>query len=148
MNEADFEEYLDGRYNKQMHWYAEKARFNRKVYHGLQTLIVTFSVVIPTLVIIGEGWLRWFVVIPSGIVAIGTTLLQTFNFHENWINYRTTRETLRKEIHYSKAKLFGYNKAEDPKALFVERVEAVISRENTCWIYVQKVKKEKIEERL
>ena len=143
----DFERYLEDRYNKQTNWYNEKANYNKKVYQGLQTLVIIFSVITPILVIIGEGWLRWFAVVSSGIVAIGAALLQTFQYHENWINYRTTRETLAKEIHYYNAKLFGYEEAEDPEALFVERVEAVISRENICWIYVQKAKEEKIEKR-
>ena len=143
----DFERYLEDRYNKQTNWYNEKANYNKKVYQGLQTLVIIFSVITPILVIIGEGWLRWFAVVSSGIVAIVATLLKTFKYQENWINYRTTRETLAKEIHYYNAKLFGYEEAEDPEALFVERVEAVISRENTYWIYVQKAKEKKIEKR-
>lgn len=143
----DFERYLEDRYNNQMNWYAQKARHNRKVYQGLQTLVIIFSVITPILVVIGEGLLRWFAVVSSGIVAIVAMLLKTFKYQENWINYRTTRETLKKEIHYYKAKLFGYEEAEDPEALFVKRVEAVISRENTYWIYVQKAKEEKNEKR-
>jgi len=145
VNKENFEKYLKDRYNKQIDWYRKKASYNKKVYQGLQTLVVIFSVMTPTLIIIGEGWIRWLAVVSSGIVAIGASLLKTFKYHENWINYRTTRETLGKEIHYYNAKLFGYNEAEDPEALLVERVEAVISRENTLWIYVQKVKEEKIE---
>lgn len=147
MNKVDFERYLEDRYNNQMNWYAQKARHNKKMHTYMQTLVIIFSVITPTLVVIGEGWLRWFAVVSSGIVAIVATLLKTFKYQENWINYRTTRETLKKEIHYYKAKLFGYEEAEDPEALFVKRVEAVISRENTYWIYVQKAKEEKIEKR-
>ena len=147
MNKEDFEKYLKDRYNNQIDWYRKKASYNKKVYQSLQTLVIVFSVITPTLVIIGEGWLRWLAVVSSGIVAIGASLLKAFKYHENWINFRTTRETLGKEIHYYNAKLFGYKEAEDPEALFVERVEAVISRENTLWIYVHKAKEEKIEKR-
>jgi len=143
VNKADFGRYLEDRYYKQMDWYSKKASHCQKGYQGLQTLVIIFSIMTPTIIIIGVGWLRWLAVISSGIVAVGATLLKAFKFHENWINYRTTRETLRKEIHYYNARLFGYREAEDPEALFVERVEAVISRENTLWIYVQKAKEEK-----
>lgn len=147
MNKEDFEKYLKDRYNKQIDWYRKKASSSKKTYQSLQTIVVIFSVITPTLVIVGEGDLRWLAIISSSIVAIGASLLKTFKYHENWINYRTTRETLGKEIHYYNAKLFGYKEIEDPEALFVERVEAVISRENTLWIYVQKAKEEKTEKR-
>ena len=82
--------------------------------------------------------LRWIAIISSGIVAVGTALVKTFKYQENWINYRTTCETLRKEKHYYDAKLYDYRDAKDPEALFVERVEALISRENTLWLISQK----------
>lgn len=140
MNKENFEKYLKERYNGQIDYYRKKASFNKKAYQGLQTIVVILSVITPTLVIIGEGNLRWLAVFSSAIVAIVVSLLKVFKFQENWINYRTTRETLGKEIHYYNAKLAGYKDAEDPEALFVERVEAVISRENTLWVYVQKAK--------
>lgn len=140
MDKEDFKGYLKDRYYKQIDWYGTKGSLNKKAYQSLQTIVVVFAVITPTLVIIGEGGLRWLAVISSAIVAILCSLLKVFKFQENWINYRTTSETLRKEIHYYKAKLAGYKDAEDPEALFVERVEAVISRENTLWVYVQKTK--------
>ena len=87
-----------------------------------------------------EVWVRWVAVVISALVAIGTSVLKTFKYQENWINYRTTCETLRKEIHYYNASLNDYNFSNDPMALFVERVEALISRENTLWLTVQKKK--------
>lgn len=138
VNEADFKKYLEDRYNPQMNWYSKNASHNKRIYQGLQTLVIVFSVITPTIIAIGEGWLRWLALTASAIVAVGVALLKAFKYHEHWTNYRTTRETLRKEIHYYRARLFGYKEAEDPEALFVERVEAVISRENTLWIYVQK----------
>jgi hypothetical protein len=78
----------------------------------------------------------------SAIVAIAATFSRSFNFQENWINYRTISETLKKEIHYYDAKLSEYQGAEDPEALFVSRVENLISRENTTWVTCQKSTKE------
>lgn len=147
MNEEDFEKYLNDRYSKQIEWYDKKASYNRRVYQSLQAFVVIFSVITPILIMVGQEWLRWLAVISSAMVAIGASFLKIFKYHENWVNYRTTRETLRKETHYYDAKLFGYKEAEDPEALFVERVEAVISRENTLWVYVQKAKEEKTEKK-
>jgi LPS O-antigen subunit length determinant protein (WzzB/FepE family) len=83
-------------------------------------------------------WLIWITVAISAIVAIATTVIKTFKYQENWINYRTTCETLRKEKHFYTAKINEYDSAEDKEALFVDRVEALISRENTMWLTAQK----------
>ena len=69
-----------------------------------------------------------------------------FKYQENWINYRTTCETLRKEIHYYNAGINDYEKSDDPMALFVRRVETFISRENTLWLTEQKKEETDIKE--
>jgi len=68
------------------------------------------------------------------LVAISTAALKTFKYQENWISYRTTCETLRKEFHYYEAGIHDYEDAEDRESLFVDRVESLISRENTLWV--------------
>ena len=85
----------------------------------------------------------WSAVVISAIVAIGTTALKTFKYQENWINYRTTCETLRKEIHFYNAGVGEHKDTNDREALFVERVEALISRENTMWLTTRRPKTEK-----
>ena len=70
----------------------------------------------------------------AALVAISTAALKTFKYQENWISYRTTAETLKKEIHFYEATIQGYENVEDKEALFVERVESLISRENTFWL--------------
>jgi hypothetical protein len=70
----------------------------------------------------------------SVIVAILTAALKTFKYQENWLNYRTTCETLRKEKYFYEAGLVEYASADDKEAAFVERVESLISRENTMWV--------------
>ena len=80
----------------------------------------------------------------SVLVAILATSLKTFKFEENWINYRTTCETLKKEVHFYYARIGEYEDSEDKEALFVKRVEALISRENTLWLTtVEEKQKEK-----
>ena len=75
------------------------------------------------------------------VVAILTAGLKTFKYQENWINYRTTCETLRKEKHLYDADLDEYGRSKDKEAVFVERVESLISRENTMWFSAHKSEK-------
>ena len=58
-----------------------------------------------------------------------TAGLKALKYQENWINYRTTCQTLRKEKHFYDAELNDYRGAKDKEAVFVERVESLISRD-------------------
>lgn len=142
MEVAEFEKYLEERYHPQIKWYDTKAIANQNTYKIIQWLVIILAAVTPVLVAVAiKGtWEHWVAVVISALVAIGTAALKTFKYQENWINYRTTCETLRKEIHYYNARINDYETSNDPMALFIERVEALISRENTLWLTVQKKK--------
>ena len=155
MNKEDFQKYLKDRYEEQISWYDKKSIWNQKMYRRFQWVVIVLSAITPVLVAIvainpeayETSWLltktSWLAVGISALVAIGITSLKTFKYQENWINYRTTCETLRKEIHFYKASVNEYKDTDDPEALFVERVEALISRENTMWLTTHLPRKEK-----
>jgi len=52
--------------------------------------------------------------------------------HENWIEYRTTCESLTHEKYLFLTGTEPYD-GEDPFHLFVTRIEGMISTENTSW---------------
>ena len=140
MDAAEFQTYLDERYYPQIEWYDKKAIWNQKVYKYLQWGIIILAAITPVFVAISATWGKAIPIVLSCLVAIGTASLKTFKYQENWINYRTTCETLRKEIHYYNAKIDDYEYSDESMGLFVKRVEALISRENTMWLTVQKKK--------
>jgi hypothetical protein len=143
MDAEGFERYLRERYDDQVKWYDEKAGWNQKLYRFFQWPVIVLSTVTPVLVAIMPEATRWPAAVIAVLVAIGTTSLKTFKYQENWINYRTTCETLRKEIHFYNARLGDYRDTEDLEALFVERVESLISRENTMWLSTHRPKSHK-----
>ena len=116
------------------------------LYKNIQWCVIILASITPILVVIGGTWERWCAVIISVLVAIGISALKVFKYQESWINYRTTCETLRKEIHYYNAGIDDYKKSDDPMAIFVGRVETLISRENTLWLTVQKKEKNESKE--
>jgi len=73
---------------------------------------------------------------------MGTAGLKIFKFQENWINYRMTSETLKKEKHFYDTDLDDYDDSDDKEALFVERMEPLISRENYLWFTTHRQKEE------
>ena len=134
MDEQEFTAYLKDRYEDQIGWYDGKAAWNKRMYKRFQWIVIVLSAVTPVLIAMGLEETRWPAVAISAMVAILTTGLKTFKYQENWINYRTTCETLRKEIHFLHSQAGEYGQAEDRESLFVERVEGLISRENTMWL--------------
>jgi len=134
MDKNQFDDYLETRYRKEMGWYDKRAIRNQRVYQVFQWTAIILSVFTPILIIVSDGWVKWFAVSIAVLVAISTAALKTFKYQENWISYRTTCETLRKEYYFYKAGIQGYENVKDKEALFVERVESLISRENTLWV--------------
>ncbi len=142
MDDEMFKEYLTNRYYNQIEWYDRKAVKSKKIYVIFQGSAIVFSAMTPILILLGTEWEKLAAVIVSFLVAVGTAILKTFKYQENWINYRTTCEVLRKEIYYYQAGINEYKDPKDRKGLFIQRVEAFISREHTYWISERKEKEE------
>jgi hypothetical protein len=58
------------------------------------------------------------------------------------LNYRQLDETLRQEEYVYEAELGSYANAADRRAMFVDHVESLISRENAIWTNVHQQKEE------
>jgi hypothetical protein len=133
MQDADFEDYIKNRYQREIRWYDRRARQNQLGYLMAHIYTIAAALAVPVLLSVENISLLVISALAAsvaGIQALGTLL----RFHENWLNYRTTAETMRKEIHFYHAGIDEYATADDSKALFVKRVEALVSRENTMWL--------------
>lgn len=131
MDQSQFEKYMAERYDRAIMWYSDKSRCNKRWYYIFQSLIIILAAITPVLAIIG---LRWPTTITAALVAIAVGMLKLMKLEENWINYRTICETLKKEIHLMHADLSEYAQTTEKHQLFVERVESLISREHTLWL--------------
>ena len=141
MDDDKFERYLQDRYAAQIAWYDDRSGLNKRCYVFFQWAVIILSALIPVMTVSSPGEAFKFYTAGLGVLlAIGTAGLKSFKFEENWINYRTVAEMLKKERHYLDAGIDSYADAADPRSLFVERVEALISRENSLWVTVQRKK--------
>jgi hypothetical protein len=131
---SDIKDFIDGRYKEQVDWYSDRAGRNKKFYFVFQWITVGFSSAVPALVIGMPNDLKWVTASISVVVAIGTSAIKTFKYQEIWLNYRTISETLKKEYVFYTHGLGDYAKAEDKGRMFIERVETLISRENSLWV--------------
>ena len=147
MNKDLFERYLTERYEDQIAWYGKKATRNQTTYRWIQWPLIVLAALTPVLVqldslelVLGSSAIK-LATLTSIVVAILTTALKTFNYQENWLNYRSTCEALRREKYYYEAGVDEYRESSGPEALFVERVEALMSSENTLWRSVHRPEK-------
>ena len=131
----DEEKYLEDRLENQIDWYDRKSISSQKAFKRLQVLIIVASATIPFL----SGFMdesTLFLKIAVGLlglaIATATAILGLYQFQENWLEYRTTCETLRHEKYLFLTGASPYNE-EEPFLLLVERVEGLISKENTNW---------------
>lgn len=138
MSSLDSDRYIGDRFDDQLQWYNNRAAISKKWYHGYQIAIATLSALITVTVALGmheDDGTAWHIasLVSSAAVAALTGLQKAFRFHDNWVEYRTTAEQLKKERYYYEFRCGEYSTAESPERLFVERVEAMISRQHTLW---------------
>ena len=152
MDNTPFDEYLETRYRGQMEYYSKASAKNQKRYRRLQWVLIILSALTPVLAAL-DGTklvpdseplnLNLPVIIISSLVAILTTGLKTFNYQELWINYRSTYEKLKPEVHYYKFNVGPYGATDiDKESLFVTRVEAILDSEHTQWPPAKKLKED------
>lgn len=136
------DEYIRDRLDDQINWYSEKSQWHQKWFKRLRAIEFLFATSIPFLVsyITPEtGILRLVVGAMGIVVALISGLVTLHRFQENWIEYRTTAETLKHEKFLFLTQAPPYE-GDNPFQLLVERVESTISKENTNWAQLTRSK--------
>jgi hypothetical protein len=140
MNE---EEYLNDRLNDQIDWYDKKSQTSQKWFKRLRLLEIVAATIIPFIAGTGQNIPYYSIIISllGVMIAISAGLSALYKYHENWIEYRTISETLKHEKYLFQAKCSPYD-CDEAFCKLVQRVEGLISKENTQWSrYSGEVKK-------
>lgn len=136
MDSETFEQYKRKRYETELNWYDDKSIANRMWDRVTAGLIIVFAAAAPIIILFPsspELWTRIIGAAITALIAVISGLRSIFKFHELYVNYRTVAETMKKEIHYYEANLEPYSSAADREGFFVQRIESLVSRENTLW---------------
>lgn len=140
MNDA---EYVKQRLEDQITWYSNKSSLCKWGYTILRLVEIIAAAIIPFLSGMGGNVLNgsgpWFIGSLGVLIAIAAAAGSLFKFHENWIHYRATAEALKHEKFLFLSQTSPYNR-EDCFPMLVQRVEGLISKENSTW--TQTVKSE------
>lgn len=126
----DINNYIEKRYYKEVNWYDKKATYYKKWTQFFNIVTIFMGALTPIFAALNY---QIATIIFAAIVTISLGLLKFYKCEEHWHNYRTICETLKKEENYFKYRINGYSTVQEPERLFVERVESLISRENTLW---------------
>ncbi|MFH1095921.1 MAG: DUF4231 domain-containing protein [Candidatus Desantisbacteria bacterium] len=136
MNE---QEYIEQRLEYQINWYSQKSQYNQTWFKRLRLSEIISATFIPFLSGMGDK-------VPCGpwligglgvFIAVAAASGSLFKFHENWIQYRTTAEQLKHEkfLYLTGTKPY---ESEDKFSALVQRIEGLISKENSSWSQVVK----------
>ena len=139
MNE---EEYLKNRLDDQINWYDRKSIQNQKTFKRLQVILIFAAAAIPLLSgYLGQekppAILPYFIGGLGFLVTIITAILSLYKFQEIWTTYRSTCELLQHEKYLFLTKTDPYH-GENAFNLLVQRVELLMSQENTSWTEIMK----------
>ena len=122
------------RLDDQLQWYERKSSSCQKWYTRLKTLTIVNASLIPILTGFMTGnFSRIITSGLAGLVAVIEGLQQLHQFHSNWITYRSTCEALKHEKYLYLASAGHYAGVANARGLLVERVEALVSQEQSQW---------------
>src|SRR5205809_4991385 len=129
------EEYIEQRINDQIGWYDRKSSTNQRWFKRLRFAEIVAAAIIPFLSGFSGDSLPIKVAIGAlgVVVAVIASLLGLLQLQEHWIEYRATAESLRKEKFLFLTQTDPYDK-DDAFHLLVQRVEGLLSKENTAWV--------------
>jgi hypothetical protein len=112
-------------------WYDRRAVENQRLYRWLKLLELAVAAALP--VVAGIGSPVW---VTGGLAAVVVVLegaQHLFQFHEQWITYRSTAESLKHE-HYLYLASVGPYAGEDRHSKLATRTEALLSKEHAKWV--------------
>ncbi len=139
------DEYIKDRVDDQIAWYDRKSGSNKKWFIIFQITTLVASASVPVFAIFsGDMWARVLVAMLGSATAITTGIVSLYQFREHWIEYRTTAESLKHEKYLYQTSTEPYV-GDGAFSMLVERVEALVSQENTAW--QQRLKTQKKEDK-
>ena len=128
------EEYVEQRINDQIGWYDRKSTTNQRWFKRLRFAEIVAAAASPFLSGFADNSFPIKIAIGAlGVfVAVIASLLGLLQLQVHWIEYRATAESLRREKFLFLTQTAPYDE-DDAFHLFVQRVEALLTKENTEW---------------
>lgn len=135
MSERDpMMEHLD----EKIAWYDGKSLASQRAFKRMKAIEILIAALIPLLAALDPSPIA----IATGVLGVLVTVLEGTlhlnQYQQNWINYRSTCESLKYEKYIYLAQAPPYANAPNPYALLTERIGSLLSQENIEWTAVQR----------
>ena len=124
--------YVKNRLQHQIDWYDDHSERARRVFLGLRSVEIIAAATIPFLVGLEENASLIAAGVLGVMIAALAGLLALSQFQERWVAWRMTCENLKREKFRFLTRTAPYH-SDKPFDLLVDRVEALMSQENTEW---------------
>lgn len=140
----DIQKYFEERVEDQVKYYSKKGRVNKEYYQLFKVSQLIAAALLPffTAFISDYTSVKYIVALLGTMVTILEGVLAIGKYHEKWIAYRSTAETLKQEKFMFLMKAGSYTER-NAALQFVNRIELILSKENSGW--QQMIVKEKEE---
>lgn len=132
----DVDEYITDRLNEQIGWYDQKSKCNKKWFYLFKVIQIVSTSLVPTLIgsLLKFHWLIYVISALSLLALVCEGLLNLYDFHDNWVQYRNTAESLKHEKFMFLSNSGAYDNTDlDSFKTLVERTESLVSSENVNW---------------
>jgi len=129
------EEYLKQRVDDQTKWYSKKSTVFKKRHQTLRVVVILISVILPFLTGVMSDetpYIKIAIGVGSLLIAFFEGISSLFKYQEQWLNYRNTAETLKREKLLFLTKSGPYETSQ-ALSLLVTRCEGIMSEENQTW---------------
>lgn len=109
-------DYLQHRVDDQLAWYSRKSAKNKRWYYRLQFITLLSAVAVPVISLSsGDIKVRFLVALLGAIAAFAAGLSSMYQFRDQWLDYRSTSESLKFEKHLFLTRSAPYNTPVDTK---------------------------------
>ena len=122
------------RLENQISWYDKRSNSSQICFKILKIIEIVLAALIPFAS--GLKWPAFSIGLFGVSIVIIEGLQSIFQFHCNWISYRSTCENLKHEKYLFLAAAGPYKEATDANVLLAERVETLVSHEHAKWISI------------
>jgi hypothetical protein len=152
--------YVSERLDNQISWYAKKAAYNKLRFRICQLIVIVASAVIPIINLgipltpltdsVSPYVALGVTAILGAVITIVAALSQMDAYFETWVLYRTTAEALKRErfLYINNAADYSGLTEEVKNKLLVERIEAMLSSENSKFLSLQQHARQQSEQQL
>jgi ABC-type multidrug transport system fused ATPase/permease subunit len=135
---------MKDRVDDQIKYYSGQSNFNKFRYRRFQIIVIIAGGIIPLISLTASAFSEWWQhgaliisAVLGSIITIITAFSQMEKYFETWTLYRTTEESLKREKFLFNNNAGDYFGVADKNRVLVERVETILSSENSKFFALQ-----------